>query len=243
MKTTQIVGIGAIVAGIGAIAWYFWRGVGPPCTDGKTKCEGYDLYTCVNGAWQLTETNSIACGYVPDKALIVLMAREGQPNGSTLPFPGIKMYINSHSCDTDANGECTITDLEPGTYSVDCDVPDGYYAVGGVPFNKVVEAGNNVAGVLLVPEIVETGDLEGLTVIQTVMGPVVVNDLIVSVEELAGYSDISYGGRYKIVGLPAGTYTVRGSYPPGGPQCVDSLYDVVITAGQTMELDVYVDCR
>jgi len=37
----------------------------PICTEGETKCEGYDLYQCVNNQWALIEPNSVACGYVP----------------------------------------------------------------------------------------------------------------------------------------------------------------------------------
>jgi len=36
-----------------------------PCREGDVKCEGYDLYECVDGRWQLREENSRACGYVP----------------------------------------------------------------------------------------------------------------------------------------------------------------------------------
>jgi len=38
----------------------------PPCIDGDTKCEGYDLYECQNGEWVLIEKNSPACGYAPE---------------------------------------------------------------------------------------------------------------------------------------------------------------------------------
>jgi len=37
----------------------------PECTEGNTKCEGYNLYECINSRWQLTEENSTACGYTP----------------------------------------------------------------------------------------------------------------------------------------------------------------------------------
>jgi len=37
----------------------------PECTEGETKCVGYDLYKCINGKWQLVESNSEQCGYVP----------------------------------------------------------------------------------------------------------------------------------------------------------------------------------
>jgi len=35
------------------------------CNEGETKCVGYDLYKCINGKWQLVETNSSQCGYTP----------------------------------------------------------------------------------------------------------------------------------------------------------------------------------
>ena len=35
------------------------------CEDGNVKCEGHDLYTCIDGEWSLTEVNSESCGYVP----------------------------------------------------------------------------------------------------------------------------------------------------------------------------------
>jgi len=34
------------------------------CTEEATKCVGYDLYTCTNNAWVLTEENSATCGFV-----------------------------------------------------------------------------------------------------------------------------------------------------------------------------------
>jgi len=37
----------------------------PECTEGATKCEGYDLYKCINGKWTLIEKNSEQCGYIP----------------------------------------------------------------------------------------------------------------------------------------------------------------------------------
>ena len=36
-----------------------------PCTEGETKCVGYDLYKCIGGKWQLVERNSEQCGYQP----------------------------------------------------------------------------------------------------------------------------------------------------------------------------------
>lgn len=46
---------------------YWWgnscHDTGPECSpDGGTKCINKDLYTCVNGKWQLTESNSPQCG-------------------------------------------------------------------------------------------------------------------------------------------------------------------------------------
>ena len=36
----------------------------PECDDGETMCAGTDLYTCVDGEWQLTERNAAQC-YTP----------------------------------------------------------------------------------------------------------------------------------------------------------------------------------
>lgn len=39
----------------------------PECMpDGSTKCVGYDLYTCTDGGWILTEENSSQCGYTEE---------------------------------------------------------------------------------------------------------------------------------------------------------------------------------
>jgi len=35
------------------------------CTEGETKCIGYNLYECIAGKWQLKEVNSSKCGYKP----------------------------------------------------------------------------------------------------------------------------------------------------------------------------------
>ena len=40
-----------------------------PCTEGETKCVGYDLYKCIGGKWQLVERNSEQCGYVPPECI------------------------------------------------------------------------------------------------------------------------------------------------------------------------------
>jgi len=37
----------------------------PPCTEGDTKCIGYNLYECRAGRWELKERNSPECGYTP----------------------------------------------------------------------------------------------------------------------------------------------------------------------------------
>ena len=37
----------------------------PECTEGETKCVGYDLYSCVNSTWVLQEQNSPQCDYIP----------------------------------------------------------------------------------------------------------------------------------------------------------------------------------
>jgi len=35
------------------------------CTEGETKCIGYNLYECIAGKWELKEVNSSKCGYKP----------------------------------------------------------------------------------------------------------------------------------------------------------------------------------
>lgn len=57
----------AAVAGAGYIIYRLIKGGGAPCTPGTTKCDGYNLYTCnIGGQWELTESNSPACGYIPE---------------------------------------------------------------------------------------------------------------------------------------------------------------------------------
>jgi len=59
----------AIGAAIGGIAGFAISRItyglppGAECVEGETKCEGYDLYQCINGRWQLIEKNSPQCGY------------------------------------------------------------------------------------------------------------------------------------------------------------------------------------
>lgn len=54
-----------IFAGVGiataAAIWYFLLRGKAQCTNGDSKCIGDDLYTCINGIWQLTEENSPLC--------------------------------------------------------------------------------------------------------------------------------------------------------------------------------------
>jgi len=40
---------------------------GPVCTEGDTKCIGYDRYICSESIWELLEENSSACGYPEDE--------------------------------------------------------------------------------------------------------------------------------------------------------------------------------
>lgn len=69
MNTTKVLGIIAIIGAAGYALYEFVFKKKPPsgaCTPGKTKCSGYDLYTCgVDEKWHLTTANSTACGYVP----------------------------------------------------------------------------------------------------------------------------------------------------------------------------------
>ncbi|MDD3492306.1 MAG: hypothetical protein PHU95_02235 [Candidatus Thermoplasmatota archaeon] len=65
--------------GIGAVALYAIRAKGepsppppPPCTEGETRCEGYDLYVCQDGRWVLLEGNSEQCGFIPPEGYITL---------------------------------------------------------------------------------------------------------------------------------------------------------------------------
>ena len=39
--------------------------ISPECAEGAEKCEGYQLYKCIDLKWQLIEANSPTCGYVP----------------------------------------------------------------------------------------------------------------------------------------------------------------------------------
>lgn len=65
-KPLLIVGGSVLIAG-GLAYWYLSQqnGNGPPpppeCRNGDTKCIGENLYTCINGKWQLTEKNSPQC--------------------------------------------------------------------------------------------------------------------------------------------------------------------------------------
>ena len=70
----------------------------PECSpDGITKCEGYDLYQCVNGSWVLIEHNSEQCGYVPP---------ECSPDGIT-KCEGYDLYtcVNGQWALTEVNSE------------------------------------------------------------------------------------------------------------------------------------------
>lgn len=107
LKTTQIVGIGAILAGIGAIGWYSLKGKPPECTEGDTKCVGFDLHRCVNGEWKLTEENSPTCGYTEP-------CTEGETKCQGTAPPGAKYesigylcrngeWVAVGTCDTDKN--------------------------------------------------------------------------------------------------------------------------------------------
>lgn len=56
----------AAAGGLGAFAIYRLTQGARPCTHGETKCVGYDLYTCVDGTWVLTEENAAECGLDPE---------------------------------------------------------------------------------------------------------------------------------------------------------------------------------
>jgi len=56
-----------IAAGIGLLAgalglYLFTRKAEAACEEGQTKCEGTNLYGCVNGVWELLQENSTECG-------------------------------------------------------------------------------------------------------------------------------------------------------------------------------------
>ena len=52
-----------IIAGVGILggAGLVYLLTRKACTEGSVKCTGTDLYACVNGTWQLEESNSPAC--------------------------------------------------------------------------------------------------------------------------------------------------------------------------------------
>ena len=83
----------------------------PECREGTTKCEGYDLYKCINGKWQLVEANSEQCGYQPPSP--------PSPPGYAFvygtvkdilgrPISGAKVRINSLSTTTDSYGRFSL---------------------------------------------------------------------------------------------------------------------------------------
>ena len=44
---------------------------GPQCSEGRTSCEGYDLYQCIDGKFQLVERNSAQCGYAEGEFALI----------------------------------------------------------------------------------------------------------------------------------------------------------------------------
>ena len=42
------------------------------CAAGTTSCQGYNLYTCVDGEWVLKERNSVECGYTENEKISIL---------------------------------------------------------------------------------------------------------------------------------------------------------------------------
>jgi len=42
------------------------------CAAGTTSCQGYDLYTCIDGEWVLKEKNSVECGYTENGKVSIL---------------------------------------------------------------------------------------------------------------------------------------------------------------------------
>ena len=95
MNASKIIGLLAIAGGATAIGWYFVKGKPPECTEGDTKCVGYDLYTCVNGEWKLTEENSPTCGYTEP-------CTEGETKCQGAAPPGAQYESICHLC---RNGE------------------------------------------------------------------------------------------------------------------------------------------
>lgn len=156
MKTTTIVGIGAVLAGIAGIVWYFLQPPTPPeppeCVTDADCPEGY---VCVNGICVLEGPECVTnadcpTGYICVNGVCVPESGKGTigfdakdfSQHPPAPFPGIKCYADSQTCTTATDGKCTIQ-VSPGTYSVDADWPPGYYPYIGMtlPYNVEVVAG------------------------------------------------------------------------------------------------------
>lgn len=68
MNNKKAIGYGLAIAGVGIIIYaaYSVLGKKQECSpDGITKCDGYDLYTCINGQWILTDKDAPECGWEP----------------------------------------------------------------------------------------------------------------------------------------------------------------------------------
>jgi len=160
MKTTTIVGIGAVLTGIAGIVWYFLSGEPEP-PECVTDADCPTGYVCVNGVCVLEGPECVTnadcpTGYICVNGVCVPESGKGTigfdakdlSQHPPLPFSGIKCYADSHACTTATDGKCTIQ-VVPGTYSVDADCPPGYYPYMTLPYSVEVVAGGHTPVLLM----------------------------------------------------------------------------------------------
>lgn len=154
MNKRVAVGIGLIA---GALGLYLWttRKAGAACTEGAKKCEGANLYTCVNGKWELQELNSPVCilptsctvdtdcpeGYVCENGVCVPQAvKQWDFYGvvtdaqTKAPIPSVAVGMNGISSTGDSEGKYTISGVVDTEHIVITFSAEGYatreYGVG-----------------------------------------------------------------------------------------------------------------
>jgi len=149
--------IGAVaIAALLAILFFWKRGkVTPECTEGATKCDAGNLYSCVNGKWELQELNSPVCilpasctvdtdcpaGYVCENGVCVPQAvKQWDFYGvvtdaqTKAPIPSVAVGMNGISSTGDSEGKYTISGVVDTEHIVITFSAEGYatreYGVG-----------------------------------------------------------------------------------------------------------------